>query len=398
MIKYLTVLYVLSVLIDKELEGNLLKDISLYIHIPFCKQKCLYCDFPSYSGKEKMMDKYINALNKEILRKAKEYRINSIFIGGGTPSYLNGSNLESLLATINKLNLKEDLEFTVECNPGTLDRIKLAIMKKHKVNRISMGLQSTKDHILKQIGRIHNYGEFKNNFLLARDSGFNNINVDLMFGLPNQSVEDWKESLEEVAKLKPEHISAYSLIIEEGTPFYNLYEQDKLILPNEELERSMYLVTKEILNKYNYHQYEISNYAKDGKECFHNKVYWTCDEYLGLGVSASSFINQERIKNIDSIEEYIKKIDNDESVAEEVYVNNINDNMEEFIFMGLRMIEGIEISEFSRRFNKNLYEVYGEVIEKNIKKELLIISSGKLFLSSKGIEISNYVMSDFILT
>lgn len=373
-----------------------MKEISLYIHIPFCIQKCLYCDFPSYSGKEKLMNEYIDALNKEILQKAKKYSINSIFIGGGTPSYLNDSSLHSLLATLNKLTLKEDLEFTVECNPGTLNKKNLGIMKKYKVNRLSMGLQSTKKSILKEIGRIHSYDEFKNNYLLARNMGFENINIDLMFGLPNQTLEDWKESLEEIAKLEPVHISAYSLIIEEGTPFYKLYEKDKLKLPDEEEERLMYLSTKNILNKYGYYQYEISNFAKSGKECFHNKVYWKCNEYLGLGVSASSFIDEKRIKNIDGIEEYIEKIDKDENVIEQIHINDINDDMEEFIFMGLRMTEGIKINEFKKRFNKDIYEVYGDVIEKNIKKELLICNSEKLFLSSRGVEISNYVMSDFI--
>lgn len=375
-----------------------IKDISLYIHIPFCKQKCLYCDFPSYSGKEKLMDQYINALNKEILQKAKGYGINSIFIGGGTPSYLTDSNLQSLLETLNKLNLKNNIEFTIECNPGTLNIRNLELMKKGNINRISMGLQSTSDSVLKEIGRIHNYEEFKDNYLLARDMGFNNINIDLMFGLPNQTIEDWRESLEEIVKLNPDHISAYSLIIEEGTYFYNLYEQDKLTLPEEDMEREMYLLTKNILDKNDYKQYEISNYAKKDKECFHNKVYWKCNEYLGLGVSASSFIDDKRIKNIDDIEDYIERIDRNENVAMEIHINNINDDMEEFVFMGLRMIEGIEISKFNRRFNKNIYEVFGEVIEKNINKELLIYGSGKLYLSSKGIEVSNYVMSDFILS
>lgn len=375
-----------------------MKEISLYIHIPFCKQKCLYCDFPSYSGKEKLMDRYIEALDKEIIQKATDYSISSIFIGGGTPSYLNSLNLESMLITLNKLKLNHNLEFTMECNPGTLDEEKLNIMKKYKVNRISIGLQSVNNATLKEIGRIHNYEEFKNNYLLARNIGFDNINVDLMFGLPNQTVEDWRESLEIVAKLNPEHISAYSLIIEEGTDFYKLYEEDKLNLPKEDKERTMYLITKEILDKYNYHQYEISNFAKEGKECFHNKVYWKCNEYLGIGVSASSFTNNKRIKNIDNVENYIDRISNDESIIEEIHINDIKDGMEEFVFMGLRMNEGIKISEFSDRFGKDIYEIYGDIIEKNIRKGLLICNSGKLYLSSRGIEISNYVMSDFILT
>jgi oxygen-independent coproporphyrinogen-3 oxidase len=373
------------------------KEISLYIHIPFCKQKCLYCDFSSYSGKEKLMDEYVKALNEEIMQKGKDYIISSIFIGGGTPSYLKDSNLESLLITLNGLSLKKELEYTVECNPGTLDENKLKLMKKYNVNRISLGVQSTKNSLLKRIGRIHSYEDFENNYLLARKIGFQNINVDLMFGLPNQTVEDWEESLIKIAKLKPEHISAYSLIVEEGTPFYTLYEEDKLSLPEEEEERTMYLTTKKILSTYGYHQYEISNFAQSGKECFHNKVYWKCNEYLGLGVSASSFINEKRSKNIDNIEEYIERIKKHENIIEEIHVNNTKDDMEEFVFMGLRMVEGIQINEFKERFGKDIYKVFGEVIEKNIKKELLISDSGKLYLSPRGIEVSNYVMSDFIL-
>lgn len=375
-----------------------MKEISLYIHIPFCKQKCLYCDFPSYAGKEDLMDGYIEALNKEVLEKGQNYRINSIFIGGGTPSYLTNNNLNKLLSAINKLKLAENLEFTVECNPGTLTEESLKIMKNNNVNRLSIGLQSTKNTLLKNIGRIHSYEEFKNNYLLARKIGFNNINVDLMFGLPNQKVEDWKASLEEIVKLEPEHISAYSLIIEEGTCFYNLYEKNKLSLPSEDSEREMYLLTKEILNKHDYHQYEISNYSKEGMECFHNKVYWKCNEYLGLGVSASSFIDKKRIKNIDNIKTYIERIDKNEEVVNETHINTKNDDIEEFLFMGLRMINGIDLNEFRCRFNQDIYDVYGDIIEKNIKKELLINDLGRLYLSSKGIEVSNYVMSDFILT
>ncbi|MBE6071799.1 MAG: oxygen-independent coproporphyrinogen III oxidase [Clostridium butyricum] len=375
-----------------------MKEISLYVHIPFCKQKCMYCDFPSYAGKEKYMDDYIEALNEELLKKREHYLIRSIFIGGGTPSYLDEKNLESLLLTLNKLNFKENVEFTIECNPGTLTREKLEIMKKYNINRLSIGLQSTNNMLLKDIGRIHTYEIFKNNFLLARQVGFENINVDLMFGLPNQSLEEWRNTLLEIAKLSPEHISAYSLIIEEGTCFYNLYNADKLNLPSEEIEREMYICTKEVLNKHGYNQYEISNYSKPNKECLHNKIYWSCKEYLGVGASASSFINNARIKNIDDIDKYIKNISRDESIVEEVHENNIKDSMEEFMFMGLRMTEGIDINEFAKRFDEDIYKVYGGVIEKYINKELLASKEGKLYLTSKGIELSNYVMSDFILT
>lgn len=374
-----------------------MKEMSLYIHIPFCKQKCLYCDFPSYAGKESLINEYIRALNEEILRKCSKYKIASIFVGGGTPSYLNEINLESLLKTINLLDFKDEFEFTIECNPGTLNEEKLVLMKNYNVNRISMGLQTTNDNILKEIGRIHSFEEFKKNYNQARKAGFENINVDLMFGLPNQSMKDWKVSLEDVMSLEPDHISAYSLIIEEGTCFYNLYNNDKLNIPNEEEERSMYLFTKGFLKDYGYNQYEISNYAKVNKECFHNKVYWKCNEYLGLGVSASSFVDEKRFKNIDDIKIYIEKINNNEDVTEEIHVNNINDDMEEFMFMGLRMIEGINLKIFKKRFGKDVFDIYDEVIKNNIKKGLLVVDSEKLYLSEKGIELSNYVMSDFIL-
>lgn len=374
-----------------------MKEMSLYIHIPFCKQKCLYCDFPSYAGKESLINEYIRALNEEILRKCSKYKIASIFVGGGTPSYLNEINLESLLKTINLLDFKDEFEFTIECNPGTLNEEKLALMKNYNVNRISMGLQTTNDNLLKEIGRIHSFEEFKKNYNQARKAGFENINVDLMFGLPNQHMKDWKASLEDVMSLEPDHISAYSLIIEEGTCFYNLYNNDKLNIPNEEEERSMYLFTKGFLKDYGYNQYEISNYAKVNKECFHNKVYWKCNEYLGLGVSASSFVDEKRFKNIDDIKIYIEKINNNEDVTEEIHVNNINDDMEEFMFMGLRMIEGINLKIFKKRFGKDVFDIYDEVIKNNIKKGLLVVDSEKLYLSEKGIELSNYVMSDFIL-
>ncbi|MEO2738021.1 radical SAM family heme chaperone HemW [Clostridium butyricum] len=374
-----------------------MKEMSLYIHIPFCKQKCLYCDFPSYAGKESLINEYIRALNEEILRKCSKYKIASIFVGGGTPSYLNEINLESLLKTINLLDFKDNFEFTIECNPGTLNEEKLVLMKNYNVNRISMGLQTTNDNLLKEIGRIHSFEEFKKNYNQARKAGFENINVDLMFGLPNQHMKDWKASLKDVMSLEPDHISAYSLIIEEGTCFYNLYNNDKLNIPNEEEERSMYLFTKGFLEDYGYNQYEISNYAKVNKECFHNKVYWKCNEYLGLGVSASSFVDEKRFKNIDDIKIYIEKINNNEDVTEEIHVNNINDDMEEFMFMGLRIIEGINLKTFKKRFGKDVFDIYDEVIKNNIKKGLLVVDSEKLYLSEKGIELSNYVMSDFIL-
>lgn len=374
------------------------KELSLYIHIPFCKQKCFYCDFPSYASIDYLREDYVEALCKEIEEKAINYKIKSIFIGGGTPSYLETKEIVKMLKSINKLNLSEDMEFTMECNPGALEEEKLKAMLDGGVNRISMGLQAVQNSLLKDIGRIHSFKQFEENFKLARQVGFKNINVDLMFGLPNQKEEEWKESLEIIARLNPEHISAYSLIIEEGTAFYKLWERNKLILPSEEEERDMYAITKNILKNYGYHQYEISNYSKVGYECYHNKVYWKNDEYLGIGSASTSFIDGKRIKNIEDVKTYIDKINSGEDVIEDVIINTLEDSMEEFVFMGLRMIEGINIDEFNKRFGVNIDSIYKEVIDKNINKKLLVLDNNNLKLTEKGIELSNSVMSDFILT
>lgn len=374
--------------------------ISLYIHIPFCAQKCLYCDFPSFARKDHLRKAYIEALNKEIINlreKHNNLEINTIFIGGGTPSVLESNELECLLKEIAKLNMAKDIEYSMECNPGNLTEEKLEVMKKYGVNRISMGLQAKQDNLLKGLGRIHNYKTFKENFLLAKKVGFNNINVDLMFGLPNQRLNEWEETLREIISLEPAHISAYSLIIEEGTAFYNLYENDKLKLPTEEEERKMYHLAKEILEENGFNQYEISNYAKEGKECRHNLAYWNMDNWIGVGSASASYINWKRIKNISSVEEYINSINERGEAVEEIINNSKNDNMEEFMFMGLRKINGIDENEFKKRFGMNINDVYGEILNKYIDEGLLIRESGRVFLSEKGIEISNIIMADFLL-
>ena len=374
--------------------------ISLYIHIPFCAQKCLYCDFPSFARKDHLRKAYIEALNKEIINlreKHNNLEINTIFIGGGTPSVLESNELECLLKEIAKLNMAKDIEYSMECNPGNLTEEKLEVMKKYGVNRISMGLQAKQDNLLKGLGRIHNYKTFKENFLLAKKVGFNNINVDLMFGLPNQRLNEWEETLREIISLEPSHISAYSLIIEEGTAFYNLYENDKLKLPTEEEERKMYHLAKKILEENGFNQYEISNYAKEGKECRHNLAYWNMDNWIGVGSAAASYINGKRIKNISSVEEYINSINEKGEAVEEIINNSKNDNMEEFMFMGLRKINGIDENEFKKRFSMNINDVYGEILNKYIDEGLLIRDSGRIFLSEKGIEISNIIMADFLL-
>ena len=374
-----------------------MKEISLYVHIPFCKQKCLYCDFPSYSGKEKLMNKYIDALITEIKQKCRKVKIKSLFIGGGTPSYLENDNLEKLLKELNKLDYIQNAEKTIECNPKTVDIEKLKIIKEYGINRISFGLQSADDKLLKSIGRIHNYNEFVKNYYEARDIGFNNINIDVMFGLPNQKVSDYIDTLNKIIVLKPEHISAYSLILEEGTPLYEFDLKKQLNLPSEDEERNMYHKGKEILEKAGFHQYEISNYAKEGRECRHNIVYWRCEEYFGVGASASSYYDNKRIKNLDNIEEYINNINLGKSVSEIENINTVKDNIEEFMFMGLRMISGSSEKEFFDRFKKDIDSIYKTVIDKNIENGLLVREAGRVYLTSKGIELSNYVMSDMIL-
>lgn len=374
--------------------------ISLYIHIPFCAQKCLYCDFPSFARKDHLRKAYIEVLNKEIIslrEKHNNLEINTIFIGGGTPSVLEADELECLLKEVAKLNMAKYIEYSMECNPGNLTEEKLEVMKKYGVNRISMGLQAKQDNLLKGLGRIHNYKTFKENFLLAKKVGFNNINVDLMFGLPNQRLNEWEETLREIISLEPAHISAYSLIIEEGTAFYNLYENDKLKLPTEEEERKMYHLAKKILEENGFNQYEISNYAKERKECRHNLAYWNMDNWIGVGSAAASYINGKRIKNISSVEEYINSINEKGEAVEEIINNSKNDNMEEFMFMGLRKINGIDENEFKKRFSMNINDVYGEILNKYIDEGLLIRESGRIFLSEKGIEISNVIMADFLL-
>lgn len=374
-----------------------MKEISLYIHIPFCKQRCFYCDFPTFAGKERFREEYVEALIKEIEDKCSNYLIKTIFIGGGTPSYLEEKELEKLLIAVSKLNLSDELEYSMECNPGTVNEDKLKTMKKYGINRISFGLQSCNDQLLKKIGRIHTFKEFLENYNLARKVGFNNINVDLMYGLPNLTIQDWKNTLEKICELKPEHISAYSLIIEEGTAFYKLYEKDKLELPSEDDERVMDKLTKNILRANGYHQYEISNFAFDGEECEHNKVYWSLGEYIGVGSASSSYIDGYRLVNTSNINDYIEKISNNISPVIDKYENSIEDEMEEFVFMGLRMVSGIDLLKFKKRFGVDINSIYKEVIEKNIKDGLLGVEENKMFLTAKGMELSNSVMSDFIL-
>ncbi|MBU3189712.1 radical SAM family heme chaperone HemW [Clostridium bowmanii] len=373
-----------------------MKNVALYIHIPFCKQKCLYCDFPSYAGMEEHMIHYSTALAKEI-NSIKDKKIKTIFIGGGTPTYLSLAGWEIIKKSIYTLDTAGDLEFTVEGNPGTFTREKLNLFKKMGVNRLSIGLQAFQDTLLKDLGRIHTIYDFKQSFEMARDLGFHNINIDLMFGLPGQTLAQWKETLENVTALSPEHLSCYSLIIEEGTAFYKRFEQGTLSLPTEEIERNMYHETLEYLREKGYSQYEISNFEKGKRQCRHNLVYWDLEEYIGCGSAAHSYSDGFRYRNEENVENYIEKINTEGSAIVEKKKNSTVADMEEFMFMGLRKTMGISKIEFTKRFKKDIHSVYEVVINKYTSAGFMVENKENIFLTHEGIEVSNVIMAEFLL-
>lgn len=387
------------------------KNIGLYIHIPFCKRKCEYCDFKSYAGKEELVDEYIKWLKYEVKEVGEGNRLDyenhldklaivkTIYIGGGTPSLIESKYINEILEVVKQnYTLENDLEITIEVNPGTVNQEKLEQYKKSGINRLSIGLQSTHDRLLKKLGRIHNYEEFLNTFELARKVGFENINVDLMLGLPEQSIEDLKESVEEVIKLNPEHISVYSLIVEEGTPFYKKLEENELELPEEEIERKMYWTVKQELEKAGYIHYEISNFAKAGFESKHNLSCWNQEEYIGFGTSAHSYTNNVRYSNIDSMEEYIDNFKKENEADNFVFheKQNKDSKMKEFMMLGLRKIEGVSIKEFKNRFTLNPIFVYRKELEKLVTEELIEIDGDKIKLTNKGLDLANLVWEEFV--
>jgi len=380
------------------------KKMELYIHIPFCVKKCLYCDFLSAEADLATQKAYVEQLIEEIRVQAKnyiEYQISTIFIGGGTPSILSGVMIANIMSAVYEgFAVEASAEVTIECNPGTLDADKLGYYRHSGINRISLGLQSADDDELRLIGRIHSYEDFLKSFQKVKQAGFDNINVDLISAIPNQNLESWKSTLKKVAMLKPEHISAYSLIIEDGTPFYKMYtgKEGEKQLPDDELDRDMYYVTKDILANYGYQRYEISNYAKAGYECRHNTGYWTGVEYLGLGLGASSYVMGRRFHTEKELDKYmnIKMHEDINPLYQDIQELTLEDRMEEFMFLGLRMVGGVSGSEFMERFGQNMFNIYAQVIEQNVKKQLLIIEYPFLRLTEKGIDLSNSVMSDFI--
>lgn len=372
------------------------KELELYIHIPFCVRKCAYCDFLSGPADYEAQKSYKEALIREIenVESFADSEVSSIFIGGGTPSVFSEQWMAEVLEKVyTHFNVRQDAEISIEANPGTVDLGKLAVYRRAGINRISFGCQSGDNRELKLLGRIHTWEEFLESFSMAREAGFSNINVDLMSGLPGQSLASWEDSLYKTAQLKPEHISAYSLIIEEGTPFAS----QKLELPDEEEERNMYERTREILENWGYHQYEISNYARPGRECRHNLGYWQRKEYLGLGLGSASLVGETRFSNTRNMENYLNNSDSAAKIREEREILTVQEQMEEFMFLGLRMTEGISVARFYEMFGIPLEQVYGKVLEKYKRMELLEEMGGHLRLTRRGISVSNPILADFLL-
>lgn len=375
----------------------------IYIHIPFCLRKCAYCDFLSGPADESVQKAYVNRLNQELFHvcekmNAQGMAISTIYFGGGTPSILPGREIVRMMETLMKYgNILQGAEVTLEMNPGTVSFEKLKCYAMAGINRLSMGVQSFHDEELKLLGRIHTCGDFQSAYDMARKAGFSNISLDLMSGLPGQTAESWRENLHAAIMLEPEHISAYSLIIEEGTPFYERYGS-RWSEEHEELDRKMYEDTGRILKQAGYLRYEISNYAKPGRESRHNSSYWTGIPYYGCGLGASSLIERPdgwfRTRNQSNLKKYLQE----ETVSlEEEELLTQQARMEEFMFLGLRMTEGIRISEFENRFYRKFQEIYGDAVQKLVQEGLMELRGERLALTDRGLDLSNYCFEKFLL-
>ncbi len=396
------------------------KNLSIYIHIPFCVKKCKYCDFLSFDDQTYAVQlQYINALRTEISmyrQFADRYIIKTIFFGGGTPSMLDESLIETILSTIRSVfEVDRFPEITLEANPGTLKYTNLLAYYSYGINRLSIGLQSANDELLKKLGRIHNYDQFVAGFTSARRAGFQNISVDVMSGIPGQTMRDLADTLTRVMEYRPEHISVYGLQVEEETPL----SKDTALLkeiPDEETDRNMYAATKTILATNGYDRYEFSNYCQPGFESRHNIVYWTGGEYLGFGLGASSYFKGERFSNIKDIRKYLEIMEDvnrdmpqtldkykffenvSKTLRSEVTTMYIDRRIEEFMFLGLRMIKGVSRREFKERFNKDINDVYAPVINNYVEQGFMTSDCDRVALTDAGIDVSNYILSDFILS
>ena len=378
-----------------------MEELGIYIHIPFCKQKCFYCDFCSFANKNEMQEKYVETVINEIknITHKEKYTVTTIYFGGGTPSILNPKYIKNILQEIeSSFKILDDTEITIEINPGTVNEEKLKKYKEYGINRLSIGLQSANDKILKKIGRIHDYKQFEETFFYARKCGFKNINVDLMIGLPTQTIEDVKQTLEKIIQKNPEHISVYSLIIEEGTIIEKLINENKLQLPDEETERIMYWTVVNELKENGYNQYEISNFSKKTHESKHNTNCWKQKQYIGLGTSAHSYLNKKRYSNTNNIEEYIKNIQ-ENNISKNITIHEKQteeSTMNEYMLLGLRMIQGININEFKQKFKTDPTIKYKKILEKLQKENLIQITKTSIKLTKQGIDCGNIVWEEFI--
>lgn len=377
-------------------------EIGVYVHIPFCVRKCYYCDFISYSNKFEMQEKYIKKLIKEIEDNKdllKNNEITTIYIGGGTPSSLKPELIKNVLdkiCEVANIKNKEKVEITIEVNPGTVTKNNLQLYKNCGINRLSIGLQSTNDKLLNEIGRIHNYEQFLNTYNWAVEAGFCNINVDLMLGLPTQTISDLKESLEKIVNLKPapKHVSVYSLIIEEGTEIENKISEGELKLPEEENERNQYKYTKNYLELNEYRHYEISNFAKPGYESKHNMNCWEQKQYVGFGIAAHSYINGCRYSNTCDLEEYLNKESKDIKTIHEK--QTLDDMKKEYMLLGLRKIDGVSISKFKEKFGENPTYLFRNELQKLVEEDLLVVDLDNIKLTNKGLDFANLVWEEFV--
>ena len=376
------------------------KKLGIYVHIPFCVSKCIYCDFFSAPADDAVKTAYIDVLCRQIKaesdRLSGNYEADSIFFGGGTPSIVDGEQLMRVLHEVRAgFNVSSDCEITVECNPGTVNDDLLKIYRTNGVNRLSFGLQSVNDDELKALGRIHTFRDFIKSYESAIRCGFDNINVDVMSAIPGQTLQGWRRTLKTVASFKPTHISAYSLIIEEGTPLYDMYQSGaKLKLPGEDEERAIYHSTGEILEADGYGHYEISNYAKPGRECRHNIKYWSRGDYLGFGAGAASLIKNKRYT---VAADTLLYIDSSGECYEDPEELDANDCMSEFMFLGLRMMQGVSRDEFRLTFGRQLDNVFGDVVRKYLSTGHMADDGKRIRLTEKGIDVSNYILADFLL-
>lgn len=378
------------------------KTLGIYIHVPFCARKCNYCDFLSFPADDESREKYVAALIAQIKGYSNlvgQYETATVYFGGGTPSVLSVDQTERIVDALKEFYHLDfsggDLEFTTEVNPGTVDIEKLKAYRKMGMNRLSIGVQSANDRELQTLGRIHTFNEASECVKNAKKAGFTNISMDLISALPGQTLEDYKASVEKILALEPTHISSYSLIVEEGTPFFEKYGpngSEKESLPDEDSERAMYYATRDMLMEKGYHRYEISNYSLPGYESKHNSSYWKGVDYLGLGLGAASLLGNVRYRNTESLEEFLQT-----PMAREIdEILDIKALEAEYMILGLRRVKGVSMPLFWEKFQKDIFEVYGKEIEECMKDGLLIQDEERLRLTDKGLDLSNYVMERFI--